>query len=168
MHTNKLAAVQVKLSLAVQYATPMAELSRPQIRRWVQRTLNAARHDLQNTDKQAPLAAELTVRFVDADEGRQLNYQYRERDYATNVLTFEYGMDPAGCTHADIVLCTPVLRQEAKDQCKPLLHHAAHLVTHGVLHALGYDHIDPAEARQMEQLETQLLATLHIADPYHS
>lgn len=156
-----------ELSLAVQYATPAPELPRWRIRRWVQHALNAAAVNL-NAQGESLQAAELTIRLVDADEARELNSSYRERDYATNVLTFEYGTGPDGVARADIVLCLSVLHCEAREQGKPLLHHAAHLVIHGVLHALGYDHLDPEEARQMESLETSLLAKLGIRDPYQA
>jgi len=110
--------------------------------------------------------AELTLRLVDAEEGRALNQSYRQRDYATNVLTFEYGIDPSGTVSGDIVLCVPVLYREAAEQGKPLQAHAAHLTVHGVLHALGYDHLDEDDARDMEALETRILASLRISDPY--
>src|SRR5690606_1200472 len=106
------------------------------------------------------------LRLVDEEEGRELNRQFRERDYATNVLTFEYGMDPEGGMAGDIVLCVPVLKREAQEQGKTLLRHAAHLTVHGVLHALGHDHIDPDEARDMEATEVRVLATLGVPDPY--
>lgn len=149
------------LSLAVQYATPAPELPRPQLRRWAARALAVAmaRHD-------DIAGASLTLRVVDEDEGRALNGSYRERDYATNVLTFEYGADPDGVHHGDIVLCLPVLVREAQAQGKTLGQHAAHLTVHGVLHALGYDHIEPDEAAAMEALEVQVLAAMGIADPY--
>lgn len=155
-----------ELRLAVQYAMPAPELPRWRVRRWVQRAVNAAAID---RAEDSPLqAAELTVRLVDADEARELNSSYRERDYATNVLTFEYGTDPEGTAHGDIVLCVPVLHAEAREQGKPLLHHAAHLIVHGVLHALGYDHLSAEEAEHMESLETTLLDQFGIADPYQA
>lgn len=155
-----------ELRLAVQYATPVPELPRWRIRRWVQHALNAAATD-QNAGSGSQ-AAELTVRLVDTTEARELNHAYRERDYATNVLTFEYGTDPDGTARADIVLCVPVLHTEAREQGKPLVHHAAHLIVHGVLHALGYDHITSEDARHMESLETTLLSRFGIRDPYQA
>ena len=157
----------IKLALSVQYATDAPQLPRWRLRRWAQRTLQAAA-----TEEAAVLEsprfrrAELTLRLVDTEEGRSLNHDYRQRDYATNVLTFEYGIDPEGTVSGDIVLCVPVLHQEAADQGKPLLSHAAHLTVHGVLHALGYDHLDEEDARQMEALETRILAGMGIPDPY--
>ncbi|WP_016832126.1 rRNA maturation RNase YbeY [Herbaspirillum lusitanum] len=144
-----------KLTLSVQYADPRLKESvpRPQIRRWIQAALFAP--------------AELTIRFVDAEEGRTLNREYREKDYATNVLTFAYTEDEdAEVTQADIILCTDVLEKEALEQKKPLLDHAAHLIVHGVLHAQGYDHEDEEEATEMETLETEILAGLGFTDPY--
>ena len=149
-----------KLSLSVQYpdARLQASLTRPKIRRWVKAALYAP--------------AELTIRFVDAEEGRGLNRDYRGKDYATNVLTFAYNegeelVDDAP-TRADIVLCTDVLEAEAAQQNKSVEAHAAHLIVHGVLHAQGYDHDDDTEAAEMEGLESEILARLGVADPYLS
>jgi len=111
---------------------------------------------------------QLTLRLVDADEGRALNRDFRGRDTATNVLTFAYGTDPDGTVHADVVLCLPVLLREASEQHKSPLAHAAHLAIHGVLHALGYDHDEPADAQRMEALETGILGAMGVADPYRS
>jgi len=108
--------------------------------------------------------ASITLVFVDRREARRLNRQFRSRDYATNVLTFAYQMHPR--VLADIVLCLPVLRHEARLQGKSLREHLAHLVVHGVLHAQGYDHAQRREAQKMEKLERHLLARLRIADPY--
>lgn len=155
---------KLSLSLSVQYpdARLQESLTRAKVRRWVQAALLAP--------------AELTVRFVDADEGRTLNRTYRHKDYATNVLTFAYDegeqqgehQDPDEPTRADIVLCTDVLQSEALEQEKTVAEHAAHLVVHGVLHAQGYDHDIDAEAFEMEALETAILAKLGFADPYLS
>jgi probable rRNA maturation factor len=114
--------------------------------------------------------AELTIRFVDADEGRALNRDYRAKDYATNVLTFAYneGEELAADepTRADIILCTDVLEREAGEQKKTVEEHTAHLVVHGVLHAQGYDHEHEEEAGEMEQLERDILEALGYPDPY--
>ncbi len=150
-------------SLSIQYAVQAAALPRWRLRRWVGRALE---HALAAPDPRAGQPVALTLRIVDAEEGRGLNAAWRQRDYATNVLTFEYGADPSGLISGDIVLCLPVLEREAAEQGKPLLHHAAHLVTHGVLHALGYDHIDTDEAEHMEALETAILAAQGIPNPY--
>ena len=109
---------------------------------------------------------EITLRFVGAAEGRRLNRDYRGRDYATDVLTFDYADAPA--IHADIVLCVPVIRREAREQHKKYRDHLAHLVVHGVLHAHGYDHDRAARARRMESLEVEILAGLGLPDPYRA
>ena len=110
--------------------------------------------------------AEITLRFVGAAEGRRLNRDYRGRDYATDVLTFDYADAPA--IHADIVLCVPVIRREAREQHKRYRDHLAHLVVHGVLHAQGYDHDRATRARRMESLEVEILAGLGLPDPYRA
>jgi probable rRNA maturation factor len=110
--------------------------------------------------------AEITLRFVGAAEGRRLNRDYRGRDYATDVLTFDYADAPA--IHADIVLCVPVIRREAREQHKKYRDHLAHLVVHGVLHAHGYDHDRAARARRMESREVEILGGLGLPDPYRA
>lgn len=105
----------------------------------------------------------LNIRIVNAAEARTLNRDYRGRDYATNVLTFTYG---GKLVEADIVLCAQVVAREAREQGKPLAAHYAHLVVHGVLHALGHDHEKAGEAKRMEALETRILRGLGYADPY--
>ena len=107
--------------------------------------------------------ATITVRFVGSKESQWLNKQYRHKNYATNVLTFPYSVSPL---HADLVLCTPVLRKESKEQGKLMVDHLAHLLIHGALHALGHDHETEADAHQMEALEIGLLKRLAIANPY--
>tara|TARA_R110002033_G_scaffold606_2_gene5585 strand:+ start:2123 stop:2581 length:459 start_codon:yes stop_codon:yes gene_type:complete len=111
---------------------------------------------------------ELTIRLVDEDEGRSLNHTYRGRDYATNVLSFPADLPPELDLPllGDLVVCAPVVAREATEQGKPLNAHWAHMVIHGCLHLLGYDHIDDTEADEMETLERELLAQLSIADPY--
>ena len=147
-----------KLSLSVQYPDPRLQASIPRtaVRKWVQAALLGP--------------AELTVRFVDAEEGQTLNREYREKDYATNVLTFAYNegdeLAPDEPVQADIILCTDVLEREAGEQGKTVEEHAAHLIVHGVLHAQGYDHLDEVEAVEMEQLETDILEILGFPDPY--
>ncbi|BCF95859.1 endoribonuclease YbeY [Paraburkholderia sp. PGU19] len=110
--------------------------------------------------------AELTVRFVDADEGRTLNRTYRGKDYATNVLTFAYAESEDDPVTGDLILCCPVVEKEANEQGKPLEAHYAHLLVHGTLHAQGYDHEDEAEAEEMEAIETEVLGKLGFPDPY--
>ncbi len=106
------------------------------------------------------------LRIVGLKEAQQLNAGYRQKDYATNVLTFEYGVQPDGTAAGDIVLCLPVLKREAREQRKDFLCHAAHLIIHGTLHALGYDHEKARDATRMETLETSILATMGIDNPY--
>jgi probable rRNA maturation factor len=147
-----------KLTLSVQYPDPRLQdsITRPMVRKWIKAALFAP--------------AELTIRFVDAEEGRALNRDYRAKDYATNVLTFAYneGEEVAEDepTRADIILCTDVLEKEAAEQSKTVDEHTAHLIVHGVLHAQGYDHIDDDDATEMESLETEILTALGYPDPY--
>ncbi|MFL6693312.1 MAG: rRNA maturation RNase YbeY [Ramlibacter sp.] len=109
--------------------------------------------------------AEITVRVVGESEGRALNAQYRRKDYATNVLTFDYTREPV--LTADLVLCAPVVEREAREQDKPLVAHYAHLLVHGALHAQGYDHESgEREALEMEALEILLLGALGLPNPY--
>ncbi len=128
-------------------------------RRWVAQALAGAGH---NTD------CELSIRIVGVDEGRELNRQYRGKDYATNVLSFPVEL-PAGVDVpllGDLVICAPVVTHEAAAQHKPVRDHYAHLTVHGVLHLLGHDHVETGEAEIMEALERRILATLRIPDPY--
>ena len=139
------------LSLSVQYASNAPDLPpRPQVRRWARAALEGA--------------AVVTVRFVDAIEGRALNAEYRGRDYATNVLTFVY--DDEHPRAGDIVLCAPVVRKEAAAQRKALADHYAHLVVHGMLHLQGHDHERAADAAAMEAREVAILSRLGLPDPY--
>jgi len=123
----------------------------PQLKDWIKAVLNAT----QKTE------AEITLRIVDEAESQQLNTSYRYKIGPTNVLSFPYS-DASG----DIVICAPLVQQEAKAQNKTETAHWAHLVLHGTLHLCGYDHIEPAEAEQMEKLEIDTLTTLGFANPY--
>lgn len=146
-----------ELSLSMQFgkiddaALHRAALPRHKVTRWI-------RHALQSD-------AEITVRIVDAQEGQALNRDYRKKDYATNVLTFDYTMEPI--VTADLVLCAPVVAQEAKEQGKTLQAHYAHLLVHGALHAQGWDHESSEEdAQVMELREVEILTRLGFESPY--
>lgn len=145
-----------KLELTVQKAVNSPGLpSAAALRRWLVAAL-------------AQRAA-ITVRFVGNAEGRELNRAFRERDYATNVLSFGYGASGRPRVLAgDLVLCAPVLRREARAQGKTLAAHVAHLTVHGALHLQGYDHQTPRAAARMEALERKILAQLGFPDPYAS
>ena len=107
----------------------------------------------------------LTIRFVNKAEAHDLNLFFRGFDKPTNVLTFSYPTQGKSI-EADIVLCLPILRKEAKEQQKPLVAHLAHLLIHGCLHAKGYDHLKPKDAKQMEALEIKILQSLGFPNPY--
>ena len=104
------------------------------------------------------------VRFVGNEEGQELNRTYRHKDYATNVLTFDYRHKPTA--QADIVIATAVIAKEAKEQNKSFREHLAHMLIHSVLHAQGWDHLTDEEAEAMEKVETEILSGLGFADPY--
>ena len=108
--------------------------------------------------------AEIAVRIVDAEEGQALNREYRQQDHATNVLTFDYQHDPV--VIADLILAAPIVEREAREQGLTLEAHYAHLLVHGALHAQGLDHLDDAEAADMQARETDILRRLGFADPY--
>jgi len=153
-----------KLSLAVQYASVAQHLpTRAQLRRWLKAAL---RRD-----------AAMTLRIVDEAEGRELNKNYRGKDYATNVLTFVYDDEPTPpglplsgeeILSGDVVICAPVVEQEAAAQHKELLAHYAHLAIHAALHLQGHDHENDSDAAEMEALETALMLKLHYPDPYQT
>ncbi|MDE2148261.1 MAG: rRNA maturation RNase YbeY [Gammaproteobacteria bacterium] len=116
-------------------------------------------------------AGELTLRIVDETESARLNGRFRNRPDPTNVLSFAYDAEPlqgagSGDLLGDVVICAPLVAREARAQRKPPRAHWAHLVVHGVLHLLGHDHLDPADAQRMEAREREILATLGFADPY--
>jgi probable rRNA maturation factor len=141
-----------ELSLSLQFADPAhrALLPRHKVLRWMRAALEAP--------------AEITVRIVGENEGRELNKSFRSKDYATNVLTFDYEHEPV--VIADLVLCAPVVEREAKEQRIDLAAHYAHLLVHGTLHAQGYDHEQDDEAAAMEARESEVLQALGFDDPY--
>jgi len=114
------------------------------------------------------VAAELSLRLVDEAESRELNSKYRGKDAPTNVLSFPAELPPDIDIPllGDIVICTPLVHEEAIAQNKPIQAHWAHLVIHGVLHLLGHDHIDELEASEMEAIEVDLLSSLGYSNPY--
>ena len=145
------------LDLSLQFGTfpdaaPHRAVLRPaRVRKWVGMALAAP--------------AEIAVRIVGAEEGQALNREYRGKDYATNVLTFDYTREPV--VAADLVLCAPVVEREAAQQGKSLEAHYAHLLVHGALHALGYEHeTGERDALEMEAVEILLLAALGYPNPY--
>ena len=146
-----------KLVLSLQFGDiPDAQRHRQALARHV--VSRCIQHALSND-------AEITVRIVGLDEGRALNHSYRKKDYATNVLTFDYAQGPM--VMADLVLCAPVVAREAKAQGKTLAAHYAHLLVHGTLHAQGWDHeTSTADAEEMEAYEVEILAGLGLKNPY--
>lgn len=146
------------LELDLQVASEHNAPGEAQFRQWCELAL-----------RQRSADSELTIRLVDEPEGRELNRTWRQKDYATNVLSF-----PADVPDelldipllGDLVICVPVMEREAAEQGKSLQAHWAHLVIHGCLHLLGYDHMEEEEAQEMETLERTLLAELGHPDPY--
>lgn len=140
-----------KLHASIQYASAQPNLpTKSQFRKWAKAALR--------------IDTEVTIRIVDADEGRMLNKTYRGKDYATNVLTFPLTEEPH--LMGDIIICAPVVEAEAKAQHKDLHAHYAHLTVHGILHLHGYDHESDAQAELMESLETAIVTKLGYASPY--
>ena len=146
-----------KLKIDLQYASTaiestLSKIASPAlIKKWVKSA--------------TPLGGLITLRFVNATEGKKLNLAFRQKDYATNVLTFPYELSKNELV-ADIIFCLPVLQKEAKEQDKLLKAHLAHLVVHGCLHAQGYDHEAAKDAKKMETLEIQTLQKMGFANPY--
>ena len=140
------------LSLSLQFADKRHRdiLPRHKVARWIRAALD--------TD------AEIAVRIVDTEEGQTLNRDFRKKDYATNVLTFDYAREPV--VMADLIICAPVIEQEAAEQGKALEAHYAHMLVHGTLHAQGWDHLKKKEAEAMEAREREILAALGFDDPY--
>ena len=153
-----LSALALSLQIARDASQHRALLARHKVARWIRHALDRP--------------AEITVRIVGEEEGRELNRSYRHKDYATNVLSFPAELPeglPKGVKFpllGDLVICAPVVAREADAQGKPRNAHYAHLTIHGCLHLLGMDHLDPREAEAMEQLERDILAGLGVPDPY--
>ncbi|MDE1891298.1 MAG: rRNA maturation RNase YbeY [Betaproteobacteria bacterium] len=146
---------QYSLTLHFQSASRTTEQpTRSQFQRWARKAL------LNSCD--------ITLRLVDRREGTKLNTLYRHKNYPTNVLTFELGKSHDGKIIGDIVICCPVVKEEAKQQKKKLHDHYAHLLVHGVLHLQGFDHQNNKQAKEMETLEINILNSLHIPDPYQT
>jgi len=140
-----------KLAATIQYASEASNLpTASQFRKWAKAALR--------------VDTEVTIRIVDAEEGKMLNNTYRGKDYATNVLTFPLTEDPH--LMGDIIICAPVVEAEAKAQQKSLDAHFAHLTVHGILHLHGYDHETDPQAELMEGLETAIVTKLGYASPY--
>lgn len=148
--------------LDLQWASEAADLPDPALlSEWVCATLTA---------EAVAAQAEVTLRIVDTRESADLNAQYRHRSGPTNVLSFPFEPPPGAPTAllGDVVICAPVVAREALEQDKPPAAHWAHMVVHGLLHLLGYDHLEPEEAEAMEAREREILAGLGYADPYHA
>lgn len=141
-----------ELSLSLQFADPRHRdlLPRHRVQRWIRAALE--------------LPGEITVRIVDAEEGQALNRDFRGKDYATNVLTFDYAHEPV--VQADLVICAEVVEREAREAGIAIAAHYAHMLVHGTLHAQGYDHEADDEAACMEARESEILTALGLADPY--
>lgn len=147
---RRAAAPSLRLSLQMPDPRHRHALARHRVARWIRLAL------------QAP--GEIAVRIVDDEEGRRLNREFRGKDYATNVLTFDYAREPV--VAADLVLCAPVVEREAQAAGISVQAHYAHLVVHGTLHAQGHDHETAREARVMEDRESDLLMRLGFDDPW--
>lgn len=121
---------------------------------------------LKHIDTIRSLSGEMTVRIVGEKEGTQLNHEYRDRAGPTNVLSFAYNDESSGKIMGDIVICAPVVEREAREQNKDCRSHWAHMVIHGTLHLMGYDHIDETDAVKMETLEQSIMAEIGYDNPY--
>ncbi|NIY84441.1 rRNA maturation RNase YbeY [Vibrio hepatarius] len=148
-------SIELDLQLAVENENGLPSFE--DVQRW-----------LSNTVEKFQPQAEVTVRIVDEEESHQLNHEYRGKDKPTNVLSFPFEAPPGIEIDllGDLIICRQVVEREAKEQGKPLMAHWAHMVVHGSLHLLGYDHIEDDEAEEMESLETEIMQSMGFKDPY--
>ncbi|NVJ55315.1 MAG: rRNA maturation RNase YbeY [Vibrionaceae bacterium] len=148
-------SIELDLQLAVENENGLPSFE--DVQRW-----------LSNTVEKFQPQAEVTVRIVDEEESHQLNHEYRGKDKPTNVLSFPFEAPPGIEIDllGDLIICRQVVEREAKEQGKPLMAHWAHMVVHGSLHLLGYDHIEDDEAEEMESLETEIMQSMGFEDPY--
>jgi probable rRNA maturation factor len=159
--SNERPRQSTSLDLDVQYASALPDVpTEVQFRHWVEAALAGRRE-----------RAALSVRLVGGDEGAELNGRFRGRRGPTNVLSFPFESPPGfpeSDLLGDLVICAPVVAREAREQGKRLQAHWAHMLVHGVLHLLGYDHLDAEEAARMEEQETRILSELGFPDPYQA
>ena len=148
-------SIELDLQLAVEDEQGLP--TEQDIQQWVDKTIPQFQEN-----------AELTIRIVDTEESHQLNHEYRGKDKPTNVLSFPFEAPPGIELDllGDLIICRQVVEKEAEEQNKPLLAHWAHMVVHGSLHLLGYDHIEDDEAEEMESLETEIMQAMGYEDPY--
>ncbi len=154
--------IVVDLQMACECCDEKELPTQEQLNEWTQAALQGLKDE-----------AELSIRIVEVAESQELNLEYRGKDKPTNVLSFPFevpealvGLEDFGNLIGDLIICANVVKDEAKQQNKPLMHHWAHMVVHGCLHLLGYDHINDDEALIMEDLERNILSKLDISDPY--
>ncbi|EGU60449.1 metal-binding heat shock protein [Vibrio nigripulchritudo ATCC 27043] len=148
-------SIELDLQLAVENENGLP--SEAQLNEWLSKTVSQFQKD-----------AEVTIRIVDEEESHQLNHEYRGKDKPTNVLSFPFEAPPGIEMDllGDLIICKQVVEVEAKEQEKTVLAHWAHMVVHGSLHLLGYDHIEDEEAEEMESLETEIMQSMGFEDPY--
>lgn len=153
----------MRLYLDTQIATYFEPIpTKETLRRWIKIILN-------HLYNQSEIAFEITIRFVDSEESQSLNFQYREKNKPTNVLSFPNPLlNPSDPHHylGDLVICLDIVKNESVEQHKTFYHHLTHMITHGILHLIGYDHIDDKEAEAMESLEIDILKNFNIKNPY--
>ncbi|GLT14802.1 rRNA maturation RNase YbeY [Vibrio algivorus] len=150
-------AIELDLQIAVEETTGLP--TEAQLQQWLESAITLFQPQ-----------AEVTIRIVENEESQQLNRDYRGKDKPTNVLSFPFEAPPGIEIDllGDLIICKQVVEAEAKEQDKPLSAHWAHMVVHGSLHLLGYDHIEDEEAEEMESIETEIMQKLGFDDPYIS